>query len=187
MAIHHLDRESTADLSTARMVIVCGLPGVGKTTVASRLADRLDGSHLRTDVVRKELFPDPTYTTEETRVVYAEVLDRARAAVQTGSIAVLDGTYKRHSRRVRVVRAASELDVPLAVVRVVADRDRVHERIRSRTDDESDADVDIYEQFREEWEPIRGEYVTIDNSSGLDALSRQLEAHVPRVPDPSPA
>ncbi|MFB6266636.1 MAG: AAA family ATPase [Halodesulfurarchaeum sp.] len=187
MAIHHLDRESTADLSTARMVIVCGLPGVGKTTVAARLADRLGGTHIRTDVVRKELFPDPAYSSEETRAVYAEVLSRAKKAIRAGDVAILDGTYKRHSRRVRAVRAASELDVPLAVVRVVADPDRVQDRIRRRTDDESDADVEIYEQFKEEWEPIRGEYITIDNSRDLDSLTRQLDSHVARASGPSPA
>ena len=34
---------------TARLVIVCGVPGAGKTTVARELEDRYDGVRLNAD------------------------------------------------------------------------------------------------------------------------------------------
>ena len=49
---------SEAALSAPTLVVVCGLPGVGKSTVAGVVSDRLEASRLRTDVVRKELFDE---------------------------------------------------------------------------------------------------------------------------------
>jgi len=38
------------------LIIVCGLPGTGKSTLARHLASDLGGSMLRTDLIRRELF-----------------------------------------------------------------------------------------------------------------------------------
>ena len=55
------------------LVALCGLPGVGKSTVAGYVTEQLDAVRLRTDVVRKELFDEPQYTAEETESVYREL------------------------------------------------------------------------------------------------------------------
>ena len=36
---------------------MCGLPGVGKTTIARELAPLVNGVVLSTDKIRKDLFP----------------------------------------------------------------------------------------------------------------------------------
>ncbi|PSQ47007.1 kinase, partial [Halobacteriales archaeon SW_6_65_15] len=64
-----------------QLIVVCGLPGVGKTTVAEAIAERVDGRLLRTDVIRKEIISDPDYTAEESRMVYGELFERARQTV----------------------------------------------------------------------------------------------------------
>ena len=40
------------------LIIVCGLPGTGKSTVAKHLSSDLGGEILRTDIIRRELFKD---------------------------------------------------------------------------------------------------------------------------------
>ena len=40
------------------LIIVCGLPGTGKSTVARHLSYDLGGEVLRTDLIRRELFKD---------------------------------------------------------------------------------------------------------------------------------
>lgn len=47
------------------LVIVCGLPGVGKTTFAKKLAPLINAIILSTDKIRKELITSPTYEKEE--------------------------------------------------------------------------------------------------------------------------
>jgi hypothetical protein len=166
-----LDRKS----GTPRLVVVCGLPGVGKTTVAEDIADRLDGRLLRTDVVRKEILTDPDYTEEESRMVYAELFDRAREVVDGGRSAVLDGTFKDARHRDRAVELSESLETGFRLVKVECAEEVVRERIESRHDDESDADFEIHRLYRDRFDPISTDHVTVDNSEGLAETTRQVD------------
>lgn len=158
----------------AQLVVVCGLPGAGKTTVSENIAERLDGQLYRTDVIRKELFHDPDYTPEEREAVYAELHRRAKATLDAGRSVVLDGTFKYREHRGESRRAAQNLDVPLALVQVVCDENVVRERIRARSGDASDADFEIHRQYQREFEAIAGPFARVDNSGPLTETLSQV-------------
>lgn len=145
------------------LIVVCGLPGVGKTTVARRIAERADATILRTDAVRKELFSDPDYTDEENAAVYAELLSRAADVLREDGTIVLDATFAESSNREDARAVAEELDVPFELVKVECASDVVEERIQQR-DGLSDADFEIHCLFREEFDPIEIDHETVDNS-----------------------
>lgn len=157
------------------LVVVCGLPGAGKSTVSRRIADTLDGHLLRTDVVRKELFPDPEYTAEESSSVYTEVLARARDRIAAREHVVLDGTFRRESLRNRVVSVATEASVPYRLVHVQCAESVVKERIAAREGDESDADFAVYELLKDEFEPIEQNHTVVDNSGSLEETRAQVD------------
>jgi predicted kinase len=46
-------------------VLVCGLPGTGKTSISIELAKLTNWLALSTDKIRKELISNPTYSVEE--------------------------------------------------------------------------------------------------------------------------
>ncbi|WP_135824023.1 AAA family ATPase [Halorussus ruber] len=161
--------------TTPQLVVVCGLPGVGKTTVAEDIAERLDGRLLRTDVIRKEILSDPDYTEEEARMVYRELFDRASDLVEDGTSAVLDGTFKAESYRDHAVAISESLDAPFRLVKVECAEEVVRERIAGREDDESDADFEIHRLYREQFEPISRSHVTVDNSEEMADTLRQVE------------
>lgn len=186
MATSDQDQATTGEVTTPELILVCGLPGVGKSTVAGWIADRMDAVHLRTDEIRKELFPDPEYSTAETETVYETMFERGRAALSRGRSAVLDATFKRRRHRAEAPRVAREVGVPWQLVKVDADPAVVRDRIRARTDDVSDADVDIYEQFREEFESIQYDHAVVDNSGAFATTERRLEARFPREKVPAP-
>ena len=52
------------------LVVLCGLPGTGKSTLARRLADALPAVIIESDRVRQRLFAPPTYTAEESQQVH---------------------------------------------------------------------------------------------------------------------
>jgi len=164
----------TADSRT--LAVTCGLPGVGKTTVAETVADRIDGALYRTDVVRKELLSEPEYTPEETKTVYEELLARGQRTVEGGRDVVLDGTFFKRQYREMARQTATEADavVEFRLVKVECAESVVRERIRARTDDESDADFDVYLLHKDSFEPVECEHVTVDNSDGLDATRRRV-------------
>ena len=158
------------------LVVVCGLPGVGKTTVAGMVADRLGVEPLRTDVVREELFPEPTYTDEERRAVYEALFDRARPRLDRGEDVVLDGTFAAATHRDRARGLAAAAGVDHRLVRVTCEESVVRERIADRTDDASDADFGVYRTFERAFDPVTGEHATVDNSGERDAVRRQVAA-----------
>jgi predicted kinase len=51
-----------------KVLIMCGLPGVGKTTIAKQLALLINGVVLSTDKIRKELFYKPSYGRRERKI-----------------------------------------------------------------------------------------------------------------------
>ncbi|WP_123536363.1 AAA family ATPase [Halosimplex salinum] len=157
------------------LVVQCGLPGVGKSTVAAAVADRLDAERVRSDSVRKELFDDPTYDRAERDAVYEAMLERARDALADGRSVVLDATFERREHRDRAATLAEAVGADLRLVRVVCEASVARERIRGREDDPSDADVAVYENARERFEPLEREHVTIDNSGDLERTRRQID------------
>lgn len=160
-----------ADRAGPRLVVLCGLPGVGKTTVGEMIVERLDddtvpggGRLLRTDTVRKELFDQPRYTDAETEEVYGTLFERARETVESGRWAVLDGTFRDRPLRERAVAVAEKADVSATFVKVTCEESVAVERIRNRTDDESDAEVEDYDHFREIFDCLERGHATVDNS-----------------------
>ncbi|MGQ0842874.1 MAG: AAA family ATPase [Sporichthyaceae bacterium] len=98
-------------LGSSRLVLVGGLPGTGKSTLAGALADRIGATVLSTDRVRKELaglaaedsaaaaFGQGLYTTAMVDAVYDEVLRRAGLLLEAGETVVLDGTWSARRHR----------------------------------------------------------------------------------------
>ena len=156
------------------LVVVCGLPGTGKTTVAREITERIDARLLRTDVVRKDLFDDPAYTEAETEAVYAELFDRATAALADESV-VLDATFRTEAFRTGAREAARSVDAAFRLVSVECADEVVRERIHARSDDASDADVAVYEQFRKTYDPVQDADLVVDNSGELAATFGQLD------------
>jgi aminoglycoside phosphotransferase family enzyme/predicted kinase len=102
---------------TVRLVLVGGLPGTGKSTLAGRIADELGHVVLSSDRIRKELaglnplepapaaYLEDLYTPENSRAVYAELIGRAELLLGRGESVVLDASWSSAPER----SAAAEL------------------------------------------------------------------------------
>ena len=51
------------------VILICGLPGVGKSAISKKLALRLKAVVLSTDKIRKELIKNPTYSSKEKKQI----------------------------------------------------------------------------------------------------------------------
>jgi predicted kinase len=87
-----------------KLLIFCGIPGTGKSTIAKLVGARLEGTvHIQTDAVRS-MISNPTYTNEESEFVYSVCTTMAREALQRGYNAILDGTFLREEYREDALR-----------------------------------------------------------------------------------
>ena len=161
------------------LVVVCGLPGVGKSRVSRAIADRLDATLIRTDVVRKSLFDDPVYTSEETERTYAAVRERARETLVDGGRAVLDGTYRSRPFREAVAEMAADVGADCEFVHVTCDEDVVRERIRQRTDTVSDATYENHLELKSTFDAFERPHVTVDNSGAWGRTREQVVDAIP--------
>ncbi len=161
--------------SPHELIAVCGLPGVGKSTVSSFVAEQTDSVRLRTDVIRKELVEEPTYSESEDERVYAELFDRAEKHLSDRVPVVLDATFADRQRRHAVRQVANAQDVQFRLLRVVCTQEVAEHRIASR-EDISDADVSVYREFQEQFDPIELEHDSIDNSESLARTRSQVES-----------
>jgi predicted kinase len=174
------------------LVLVTGLPGTGKSTLARGLAERAGFEVIRSDVVRKELAglqPEAPasspwgrgiYSHEWTRRTYAECLSRAEALLFEGKRVAVDASFASAASREPFLRAARAWSVPLSWFVCRAAPEHVRERLVARTGDASDADWATYESARRHREPdaAAGDVrpVVIDTDAGAAAaLARALD------------
>jgi len=150
------------------LVLVGGLPGTGKSTVARALANHAGFDLIRSDQVRKELagagglargdaaegFAYGIYTPEWTERTYQECFDRAAAALFEGKRVLVDATFRVESHRRRFLDLATTWGVPAVLLICQADAALVKSRLEKRRDDVSDADWKIYLQAAQLWEPL---------------------------------
>jgi len=174
------------------LVLVGGLPGAGKSTLARALAERAGFVLVRSDVVRKELagrrdheastasFASGIYTPEWTERTYSECLRRAEALLFEGQRVVVDASFVAESNRRRFLDLAARSGVPGVLLLCHADPSIVRTRLESRHDDASDAGWSTYLEAARHWEEpgpdTRGTVRIID--TGADApvvLARALE------------
>jgi predicted kinase len=158
----------TSEDSTPEILVVCGLPGVGKSRVSRLLGERLSATVHRTDVVRKELVDDPEYTPKETHRVYGTLRERARDTVQQGDLAILDGTYRSRPFREDVAQTASDIGADLQFLHVECDEQVVRDRIAARTDGVSDAAFDEYLLLKSEFDTFVRSHMSVDNSGAWE-------------------
>jgi predicted kinase len=104
-----------------RLILFCGIPGSGKTTVASALASTLTRcAHIQTDGVRA-MVAHPKYTSVESRFVYGTVMVIGRQALKAGYDAILDGTFPREEFRRAALGGLGRYALTRLVVHVTCD------------------------------------------------------------------
>ncbi|MGI0006381.1 MAG: AAA family ATPase [Nitrosotalea sp.] len=144
------------------LVIICGLPGVGKTTLAKSLAPLIDGQVLSTDRIRKELFPSPTYSQLEQREVFDAMISAAKNLTDVGTNCILDATFNREQSRIEVKNKLGLVDNQFHVIECVCQEDIAISRLESRKNDYSDATVEVYQKMKIIREPVKVEHLTLN-------------------------
>jgi predicted kinase len=173
-------------------VLVGGLPGTGKTTLARGLAVRADFAVIRSDLVRKELaeraesraaapsFEAGIYAPEWTERTYAECLRRAEARLFEGERVLVDAGFRTEVSRRRFLEAAARWRVPTLLLLCHVEPEVVRARLEHRRDDASDADWSVYLQTAARWEgpgPLTRPVIRVLDTGGSpeEALARALD------------
>jgi predicted kinase len=157
------------------MVLMAGLPGTGKTTLARGLADRTQGALLGKDEIRAALFAseDIEYSVEQDDFVMEIMLEAARFLLEKAPSrnVFLDGrTFSSRYQIDRVLQFASELTQPWRIIECVCS----DASARRRLDLEPDAThparnrtFALYLEVKARFEPILYAKTVVDTDQSL--------------------
>ena len=162
--------------------MVCGLPGVGKSTFARRLAERSGFLIMESDALRQVLFDPATYGPTESARLFLAIHTLMGELLAQGVPLIFDATNLREAHRQQVYRVAAAAGATVVPVWVEAPATWVRQRLARRRlsadpADRSEADWQVYLRYRKEAQPILGPHFRVDTSQDLEpALERVLAA-----------
>lgn len=168
-------------LRTGQLILMSGLSGSGKSTVARKLARRLGAIHIRSDAVRKHLAGIPLnqrggeeiYTAEMTQKTYHRLLQLGVMLAAEGWPVILDAKYDRQALRRDAISLAEGRQLPLQILHCTAPVEVLRDRLHRRTGDIADATADLLAAQQAGAEPFTDAervYVrTLDTAQDIEA------------------
>ncbi len=176
----------------AGLMLMHGLSGSGKSTVAALLLECLDAIRLRSDVERKRLHGlaalaasgsapgGGIYGQAQTRGTYERLLALAQDALAEGYPVIVDATFLKRAQREPFRALAASAGVPFAIVACEAPEAVLRRRLEIRArvrDDASEGDASVLAQQVEHHEPPAGDELgsTLAIDTTRDGATRELE------------
>ncbi|MCG3220258.1 MAG: ATP-binding protein [Candidatus Heimdallarchaeota archaeon] len=172
------------------VILLVGLPGTGKSTLARKIARRYRIEHISTDSVRKRIFKDVrgdsfgrgSYSVRQRMVVYDTIYYVVYTLLKHGVGCVLDGTFYQERLRSKVKRISERFEAKFLMVIVTCPesliRRRFEERAKRNRKTLSDADSKVYEKFRDMFEPTKLDHIEVnmatDHNKILEMISNAL-------------
>lgn len=146
------------DSARVRLVVIGGLPGTGKSTIARAVGEAFEATVLHSDHLRKELaglpidgrapaaYGEGLYGGAHTASTYATLLERAGISLSMGETVVVDASWSAREWRECARRLAIDHAAELVELRCEAPRPLADGRLLTRTAagrDASDATPEI--------------------------------------------
>jgi predicted kinase len=160
------------------IVIIAGLPGTGKSTLARALAQRLPGAVLDKDSIRASIFP-PAY------VEYSLSQDDFCGEIMLQTAAyllskhadlkvLLDGrTFSRRHQRDRVIEFCSQVGTSWATLECVCSEatalGRIAEAVAANNHLAANRTPELYREIRKAWEPTDQPKLVVDTDESLES------------------
>jgi aminoglycoside phosphotransferase family enzyme/predicted kinase len=165
----HLAYRYASGPRSAAIIVVCGLAGSGKSTIARSLSARTAYQVFNSDVIRKQLAGAPLtrrsggeygqglYSESFNTQTYDELLRQTEECLESGKGVIVDATFKEPRHRRKFVELSARLGRAIIFVECRADEEKTLERLKNRersSSEVSDATEAVYLRQRAEFVPL---------------------------------
>lgn len=167
------------------LILVCGLTGTGKTTIANAIAEETGMKVISSDIARKELAHIPAsehrleefgkgiYTNEFTEKTYEEIFKRAEAFLKKGVSVILDATFQKSKYRQKAAELAKKLGAEFQIIECAASDEIIKQRLDKRAKQDgvaSDGRWEIDIKQKQIYETIKETHIQINTSLDIDKV-----------------
>ena len=161
--------ESYMRLQPLRMILMHGLPGSGKTTVAAQIAPALGAVCLHSDVERKRLagieatqrsdspLDGGIYTAVASEATYGRLRDLAHTLLSSGQSVIVDAAFANRNRRAEFVALARRCGAHAHILSMNIPADALYARVaqrEQRAGEYSEAGLSVLERAIALQEPL---------------------------------
>ena len=158
------------------IIILAGLPGTGKSTLARELAQRIDATILDKDLIRAALFApsDIEYSTSQDDFVIGIMMQVAGYLVHRGPSRpiILDGRpFSRRYQLEQVIRFADQMQEPWRILECVCSDETARARLEqsAHTHPAINRDFNLYLRVKQQFEEISFPKTVTDTDQPLEA------------------
>ncbi len=174
---------------TAHLVVLAGLPGAGKTTVASWLRDEQGYTIASRDTIRAAMFPRCRFTLAEKAAAFEAMKRSIGLMLELDMPVVTDGIcFSSRAELAEVVALGDAAGAPVHVlecrVPVSVAQERVEFDRRNDPTVPADRDTALVAAVQERFDPLPNWATVIDGTAGVErvreAVTRALAVEAPR-------
>ncbi len=145
------------------IVLVIGLPGSGKSYFAMKLAELLGARYVSSDITRRLMFNDRTYSDEEKSIVYDEMQDQVKLSIENNASVVLDATFYLADIRLPFLHLAESYDQRIEIIEIQAADEIIKERLAASRH-YSEADYAVYLKIKEAFETCTIDHLVLQST-----------------------
>ncbi|MCX8014943.1 MAG: AAA family ATPase [candidate division WOR-3 bacterium] len=173
-----------------KLILIMGLPGVGKTYLAQHLSEHISAYHLCSDIIRKEITNTPIethcfegygkgiYAPEVSKRTYEELYRRAENYLTQGKICIVDATFLWEKSRQELKAIAEKYQAQFYIIECTCPEKVVLKRMQQRKNEFSlsDATPEIYYKLKENLEQVKEKknYLKVDTSRPIKANLKKI-------------
>ncbi|MCB1983967.1 MAG: AAA family ATPase [Burkholderiales bacterium] len=175
------------------LIITHGLSGSGKSTLSQPILELIGAVRIRSDVERKRMFglfdglgnttnmhsrvdksgvSQKIYSLEANIKTYAKLRILADAILNAGFPVIIDAAFLKYEERHSFQKLANKRKIPYIILVFTAPTDTLRQRIQTRKQDVSDADIFVLEHQLATFEPLRSDelpyQIAIDTEKKLN-------------------
>jgi uncharacterized protein len=186
-----------AKAGSPALIVICGLPGTGKSTIAAALAERSGLAVFNSDLIRKRIagiapteragagWRQGIYSEDFTAATYDALAEEATKALRAGNGVIADATYRDNAQRMRLRNLACLAGVPIVFAECALSDGQARQRLAARAqrpDTVSDATWETYLQHKVAFAPFGPEFadchLRVDGSADPTDSACEIERFI---------